>query len=56
MVLSDATINDWFASVCSRLRPLYDKLREQIMSKDYIQVNESTLPVIDDGYCFIQCV
>lgn len=46
--LSDATVGDWFAAVCSRLRPLYDRLREQIMSKDYIQVDESTLPVIDN--------
>ena len=48
VVLSDATINDWFAAVCSKLRPLHDKLREQIMNKDYIQVDESTLPVIDN--------
>lgn len=48
LVLSDATIGDWFAAVCSKLRPLYDRLREEIMSKDYIQVDESTLPVIDN--------
>lgn len=48
VVLSDATINDWFVAVCSKLRPLYDKLREQIMTSDYIQVDESTLPVIDN--------
>ena len=48
VVLSDATIGDWFAAVCSKLRPLYDRLREEIMSKDYIQVDESTLPVIDN--------
>ena len=48
VTLSDATINDWFAAVCSKSRPLYDKLREQIMKKDYIQVDESTLPVIDN--------
>ena len=48
VLLNDATINDWFTSVCERLRPLYDKLREQIMSSDYIQVDESTLPVIDN--------
>ena len=47
-VLSDATMNDWFARVCSRLRPLYDRLRERIMETDYIQVDESTLPVIDN--------
>lgn len=48
VILSDSTVGDWFASVCSRLRPLYDKLRERIMSSDYIQVDESTLPVIDN--------
>ena len=48
VLLNDATINDWFTSVCERLRPLYEKLREQIMSSDYIQVDESTLPVIDN--------
>mgnify|MGYP003291252955 CR=1 FL=1 len=39
--LSDSTIGDWFAAVCSKLRPLYDKLREKIMSSDYIQVDET---------------
>ena len=48
VLLNDATINDWFAAVCEKLRPLYDKLREQIMSSEYIQVDESTLPVIDN--------
>lgn len=48
VVLSDSTIGDWFSAVCSRLRPLYEKLREKIMSSSYIQVDESTLPVIDN--------
>ena len=48
VVLNDATINDWFAAVCAKLRPLYERLRVEIMSKDYIQVDESTLPVIDN--------
>ena len=48
VILSDATIDDWFAAACAKLRPLYDRLREQIMKKDYIQVDESTLPVIDN--------
>ena len=48
VLLSDSTIGDWFAAVCSKLRPLYDRLREKIMSSDYIQVDESTLPVIDN--------
>ena len=48
VLLNDATINDWFVAVCAKLRPLYERLRVEIMSKDYIQVDESTLPVIDN--------
>ena len=48
VLLSDSTLGDWFSAVCAKLRPLYDKLREKIMSSDYIQVDESTLPVIDN--------
>lgn len=48
VLLSDSTIGDWFNAVCSKLRPLYDTLRERIISSDYIQVDESTLPVIDN--------
>jgi Chromosome segregation ATPases len=48
VVLSDSTIGDWFSAVCGKLRPLYELLRKEIMSKDYIQVDESTLPVIDN--------
>lgn len=48
VLLSGSTIGDWFNAVCSKLRPLYDRLRERIMSSDYIQVDESTLPVIDN--------
>ena len=48
VLLSDATINDWFVAVCTKLRPLYDKLRAHIMASEYIQVDESTLPVIDN--------
>ena len=48
VLLNDATINDWFVAVCAKLRRLYERLRVEIMSKDYIQVDESTLPVIDN--------
>ena len=47
-VLSDATIGDWFAAVCTKLRPLYDALREEILESEYIQVDESTIPVIKE--------
>lgn len=48
VLLSDSTIGDWFATVYSRLFPLYDKLHKRVMSSDYIQVDESRLPVIDN--------
>ena len=44
VVLNDATVGDWFAAVCTKLRPLYDALRAEIMKCDYIQVDESTIP------------
>lgn len=46
--ISDSTMNDWYAATCSKLKPLYDLLVEEIMGSGYIQVDESTLPVIDN--------
>ncbi len=46
--ISDSTMNDWFAAACSKLKPLYDLLCDEVMKSDYIQVDESTLPVLDN--------
>ena len=46
--ISDSTLGDWYAAVCVKLKPLYDLLKEQALSSDYIQVDESTLRVIDN--------
>lgn len=46
--LSSSTVNDWFKSVVGKVKPLYDLLREHVLACDYIQVDESTLPVIDN--------
>lgn len=48
VTLSDSTIGDWFAAVCSKLRPIYTAQKQKIMSCDYIQVDESVEPVIDN--------
>lgn len=48
VTISDSTINDWFAAVCEKLKILYDRLREKVMASGYIQVDESTVPVIDN--------
>jgi transposase len=43
-----STINDWFTGCGDLLRALYYKLRELVLQTDYIQVDESTIPVIDN--------
>jgi len=48
MGIPPSTINDWFKETSDLLRPLYYRLREQVLSTDYIQVDETTIPVIDN--------
>src|SRR5574344_213575 len=48
VTISDSTINDWYAATCEKLKLLYDTLKSEVLSQDYIQVDESTLPVIDN--------
>lgn len=45
--IAASTINDWFAGCSDLLRALYDRLKELVLESDYIQVDESTVPVID---------
>jgi len=46
--ISSSTVGDWFSQSCELLKPLYDHLRRRVLSTDYIQVDESTIPVIDN--------
>jgi transposase len=48
MPLAASTVNDWFRDTADLLRPLYYRLREMVISSDYIQVDESTIPVIHE--------
>lgn len=48
VTLADATVNDWFKGTADLLRPLYYRLRELVLESDYIQVDESTLPVVNE--------
>lgn len=45
--LSPSTVNNWVASAATLLEPLYQKLRERVLGCDYIQVDESIIPVMD---------
>ena len=46
--LSASTVNGWFMASSDLLRAMYYRLRELVLSSDYIQVDESTVPVIDN--------
>ena len=46
--ISSSTINDWFKAVAGKVKPLYDLLKAHVLACDYVQVDESTLPVIDN--------
>ena len=48
VTVSDSTLGGWYAAVCEKLKVLYDKLKSDILSCPYIQVDESTVPVIDN--------
>ncbi len=43
-----STMNGWHKDTCDLLRALYDRLKEIVLSSDYIQVDESTIPVINN--------
>ena len=45
--IPESTLNGWFKPVCELLYPLYEKLKQQVLATDYIQVDETVLPVIN---------
>ncbi len=46
--LSASTVNGWFSESADMLRPLYYRLKEIILSTDYLQVDETTVPIINN--------
>lgn len=45
--ISESTLSGWFKPVCDLLRPLYEELKRQVLQADYIQVDETTVDVIN---------
>lgn len=45
--IPENTLHGWFKPACELLKPLYDELKKQVLTTDYIQVDETTLPVIN---------
>jgi transposase len=46
--LPSSTVNGWFQGSSDLLRALYLRLKELVLESDYIQVDESTIPVINN--------
>jgi len=44
--LSASTVNGWFKETTDLLRPMYFRLKELVLASDYIQADETTIPVI----------
>lgn len=47
IVLSASTISEWFEAIAVLLNPLYQAMAKEVIESKYIQVDESTIPVID---------
>jgi len=43
-----STLNDWNKEVADLMRPVYYRLNELILASDYIQSDETTIPVINN--------
>ena len=48
ITISPATVNGWFQGVADLMRPTYYRLMEMVLSSDYIQSDETTIPIIND--------
>lgn len=46
--ISSSTMNGWYEASVESLHHLYKLLRQQVMRSEYIQVDESVVPVMDD--------
>lgn len=48
MNIPPATVSGWFSDVADLMRPLYFRIRELVMESDYIESDETTVPIVDD--------
>jgi transposase len=46
--IAPATINGWFGDVADLMRPSWYRLKELVLGSDYIQSDETTIPIIND--------
>jgi transposase len=44
--IAESTIGGWFAATCQLLEPLYQTLKNQLLTSDYLMADETPLPVL----------
>jgi len=47
--LTESTLDGWFKKTVELLKPLYESLKKEVFSCDYVQADETTVPVINRG-------
>ena len=45
--LTESTLDGWFKRTVELLKPLYEGLKREVFSCDYVQADETTVPVIN---------
>ena len=48
IIISESTMCGWYEMAVEKLRLLYNLLKQKILSSEYIQVDESIIPVLDN--------
>jgi len=48
--LAAGTVYGWFSSAVDLLQPLYETLKKEALASDYIQIDETTIPVMDKDH------
>jgi len=44
--IAESTINGWFTAACRLMEPVYNRMIERIIELDYIQADETPMPVL----------
>lgn len=45
--LSSSTLTDWISGTCNLLEPLYEALKKEVLSRNYLQADETPIKVLD---------
>lgn len=45
--LASSTLGDWISGTCALLKPLYEALKREVLSSDYLQADETPIKVLD---------